>query len=282
MSLREGLVFAVHDGVELRGDLYLPDGPGPHPVLAAVPGGAWLRGDRAGLKHWGAYLAAQGFAVFSIDYRRSTAGPIFPQNVRDVAAAVRFLDAEAERLGLDRSRLGLLGASAGAHLAALATLAADTPLVGGGYPKDVGAGRPIRPRVLVTVYGVFDLVAHWRADSLKPKPPEGDVTVRMLGAEPGADPDLYHAASPTAYVATAAARPPTLVIWGDHDTDVLPAQSQAFAATLARAGVEVQTLVVEGAGHFWFSRDPIDAADGFNARVAPHLTAFLQRHLSRA
>jgi len=270
--LREGLFFATHDGVELRGDLYLP-----HPALVAAPGGAWLRGDRKGLSRWGEYLSARGIAVFSVDYRRSTAGRIFPENVRDVAAAARFVSARSGDLDIDPARIGLLGASAGGHLTALAALAGDTPVARDGYPNDVGAGTPLNPKVLVTVYGVFDLAAHWQADSVKPAGPDGDVTERMLGGTPGDNAALYRLASPVTHVLDSASRPPVLVVWGDSDVDVLPAQSQTFAKALAEAGYPTQTLPVEGAGHFWFSKDEINSP--FNAFVASQLMDFLKANL---
>ena len=279
MTVREGILYAVHDGVELRGDLYSPAGPGPHPVLVAVPGGGWVRGDRKGLRFWGEHLSGAGVAVFSIDYRRSTNGPIFPQNVRDVIAAMRFVDAEAAALGVDRERLGLLGTSAGAHLVALAALGRAEPLIGAEYPDDVGAGNRPKLRVLVTVYGIFDLAAHWRADSLKGAASGEDLTERMLGADPDADPELYRLASPITYVSACSDRPDVLVIWGDSDPDVLPVQSEAFATALKGPGYPVETIVAEGAGHFWFSRDPVDDPSTFNARVAPKLEAFPQDRL---
>lgn len=63
------IVFAVRDGVELLGDLYLPVGAGAAPVVIGVHGGGWQLGDRKFYRHWGDYLAANGCAVFAIEYR---------------------------------------------------------------------------------------------------------------------------------------------------------------------------------------------------------------------
>ena len=73
IAREDGIVYARHDDLELAGDLYLPAGAGPHPIVLAVPGGAWRFGQRGGLRRWAEYLAAHGHAVFSIDYRQAFA-----------------------------------------------------------------------------------------------------------------------------------------------------------------------------------------------------------------
>jgi acetyl esterase/lipase len=271
IETRTGLTFAVEDGVTLQGDLYLAEGPGPHPVVVAVPGGAWLRGDKKQLGHWGRHLAANGFAVFAIDYRRATAGKVFPHNVQDVMAAARFVQREASALGLDADRIGLLGASAGAHLSSLAALAQGQPWL---------AGEPVLFKTLVAVYGVYDLVAHWQADLDKNPAPGQDHTVRMLGATPYDDQQLYFDASPIRHVSYARNALKTLLIWGADDADVSPHQSESFARALRQARFFVRTLPVPGAGHFWFSDEPIDSPHSATGKVAPTLVAFFRQHLA--
>lgn len=257
--------FAIIDGVELRGDLYLPAGEGPHPVIVAAPGGAWLRGDRSGLRHWGRHLAEQGMAVFAIDYRRSTNGRIFPENAEDVAAAMRFVQDEAGRLGLDSGRIAVLGASAGAHLASLVALsdAFETPKLA----------------ALVAVYGVYDLVDHWQADLVSNAAPGADLTERMMGCAPYEDQRRFFDGSPIRHVSYARNTLATLVIWGKEDRDVLPRQSERFAEALRQARFPVRTLPVPGAGHHWFSEQPIDEPGSHSGAVAPAIVRFLRQHL---
>jgi len=69
VAVRPDIVFAEHDGVKLLGDLYLPKGWDRAPVLIAIHGGGWQLGDRKFYRHWGSYLAKNGYAVFAIDYR---------------------------------------------------------------------------------------------------------------------------------------------------------------------------------------------------------------------
>ncbi len=121
------------------------------PALVAVHGGGWVAGARSALQYWGPYLAARGIAVFAISYRLATKTKTFPEAVQDVLAGVQFLRGKASAFGIDPARIGLLGASAGAHLAALAALGGKK--FAGGYPQDAfaavdhqreGIGRRLR------------------------------------------------------------------------------------------------------------------------------------------
>ncbi|KPF80719.1 hypothetical protein IP70_25095 [alpha proteobacterium AAP38] len=270
----ESLVFGSHPGGDLTGDLWRPDGPGPHPVLVAVPGGAWLRGDKAALGRWGRYLAAFGIALFATDYRRAVAGPVFPGNAHDVRAALCFIAAKAGELGLDGNRIAILGASAGAHLASLVALAGDRVPV-----RAEGDGPLPSLRALVGIYGVYDLFSHWQADLAGNAGPGKDAAARMLGADPYDDPDLYAAASPLRQVRRMGNALPVLLAWGTHDTDVLPGQSEGMLTALRQAGFPVRGRPVLGATHYWFSEQDPTEEGSFSAQLAPDLLRFLRLHL---
>jgi len=140
VETRGGVAYANHDGVSLLGDLYLPAGAGRSPALIAVHGGGWQAGARSAFQFWGPYLAARGYALFAISYRLAKKGEkMFPQAVNDVLAAVQFVRASAGQFKIDSERIGLFGASAGAHLSALAALGASSPIFKGAYPKDAHA-----------------------------------------------------------------------------------------------------------------------------------------------
>src|SRR5437868_70407 len=137
IETRSGISYANHDGVALLGDLYLPAGAGPAPAMVAVHGGGWQAGARSAFQFWGPYFAERGYALFAVSYRLAKKGErMFPQAVNDVLAAVQFLRAGAGQFNIDPERVGLFGASAGAHLASLAALGAASPLFKGAYPKD--------------------------------------------------------------------------------------------------------------------------------------------------
>jgi acetyl esterase/lipase len=252
-------------GEGVAGDLYLPEGVGPHPVIVAVHGGGWRRGSPRALAQWGRYLSAHGIAVLATGYRLSAQGKVWPRNLDDVKTALRFVQAHGPAHGLDVARCGLLGASAGAHLAALAALTRSDDL------------PPVK--LLVGVYGVYDLTRHWQSDLIKNAPAAEDPTVRMLGASPLDDPKLYFEASPLSHVTHAVRRLKAQLIYGDHDEDIDCAQSQAFALRLRQAGAFVQSVCVPGAGHLWFSSEDMTEPTSHCAFVAPRLLGFLQQHL---
>ena len=275
--VQRGLVYGRHEGVALAGDLYTPGTPGEHPAVIAVHGGGWWAGDAGFYAHWGPYLARRGYVVFAIDYRLSREGrKDYPQAVQDVRAAVQFIRSRGAALKVDPDRIGLMGDSAGAHLAALVSLAGDEAPFAGAYPDDPYAAVSARVKVCVAAYGIYDLAAQWRRDA---SGGAGDnITQAFLGADPVRDSRLFAEASPLARLADAPRGTAFLVTWGTKDEDVDPAtQSVAFARALERAGLPVETLAVPGAPHGW-ATGPILArtAPGF---FAPRLMAFLRRRL---
>ena len=107
VAIKTDITFAEHDGVKLLGDLYLPQGIAGVPVLVAAHGGGWQIGDRKFYRNWGGYLAKHGYAVFAIDYRLMKPGvKTWPGVVDDCRAAVQFVRANAEELGLDPTASG--------------------------------------------------------------------------------------------------------------------------------------------------------------------------------
>src|SRR5213080_4203494 len=156
IETRSGITYATHDGVALAGDLYLPAGAGPFPALVAAHGGGWQAGARSAFQYWGPYLAARGYALFAISYRLAKKGQkMFPQAVTDVRAAVQFVRGSAGEIKVDPERIGLFGASAGAHLASLAALGGESAPFKGAYPDDAHAAVATKVKALVGVYGVY-------------------------------------------------------------------------------------------------------------------------------
>src|SRR5260370_38806219 len=98
--------YAQHDGAKLVADLYQPKGLARAPAIIAVHGVGWQNGSRAGYPPWGPFLAKNGYVVLSIDYRLGKAGT-FPGSVYDLKAAIQFLRAQAEDLGVDPDSLRL-------------------------------------------------------------------------------------------------------------------------------------------------------------------------------
>lgn len=280
IEIRKGIVYATHSGVDLRGDFYAPAGTGPFPVVIAAPGGGWFVSDPVGLKHWGEFLAQNGFAVFAIQYRVSATEKTFPKPVFDVLGAIQFVRGSASELHIDPERIALLGSSAGAHVAALAALAGDAPQFAKRETSSAHAGVDTRVKAFAGVYGVYDLFAHWQHEIADFSNASGRRSECFLGAPPYADRQLYVDASPLSYVRYAANKLAVFLAYGTTDHVVnSPSQSVPFLRALRQAGFAVRECPVEGAGHFWFTEESFEEQGGFNGFLAPRLLRFFQRHL---
>ena len=133
--------------------------------------------------------------MFAISYRLATKGKTFPQAVQDVLAGVQFVRGKAGEFGIDPQRIGLLGASAGGHLASLAALGGKK--FTGGYPQDPFAAVSTEVKALIGVYGVYDMVAMWTTYQI-----QGGVDnniQKFLGASPMENRQLYFDASSISY-----------------------------------------------------------------------------------
>jgi acetyl esterase/lipase len=278
VELRSALTYAIHDGVALQGDLYLPKARGTVPALVAVHGGGWQQGARGSFQHWGQYLAARGHALFAVSYRFAKKGhKAFPHAIQDVVAAVQFVRGSAAELGIDPARIGLFGASAGAHLAALVALGGRAPIFASGYPDDRHAGVDSRVKALVGVYGVYDLVAMW--ETYRAQSPLDNNIENFLGAAPIEDRRLYFDATPINYATVANNQTAVLLCCGTEDdlVDRKP-HTDAFLGALKLAGFFARSVVVQGAGHYWLS-DPLDETGSYSGFFAPRLMRFLAEKL---
>jgi len=274
VAIKPDIVFAEHDGVELLGDLYLPQGLREAPVLVGVHGGGWQVGDRKFYRHWGIYLAKHGYAVFAIEYRLMKPGiKTWPGVVGDCRAAVQFVRAKAVEFALDPERIGLIGDSAGAHLSALVALAREEPLFSSQYRNDPFAATPAGVKVVVGFYGVYDMVAQWEHDQITR--PRDSVTEKLLGGPPMVSRKTFFEASPLSYATVDKNSTRFLLIYGREDDIVEPAtQSEKFLTALKQAGFFARTIVVPGAGHFW-SVDPVEEPGSFGAYAGPRVLRFL-------
>jgi acetyl esterase/lipase len=284
VTVHKTIPYANHDGVELDGDLYLPKearylpkDAKAAPALVAVHGGGWVAGARTAFQYWGPYLAARGIAVFAVSYRLATKSKTFPQAVQDVLAGVQFVRAKANAYGIDPARIGLLGASAGAHLAALAALSGKKFV--GAYAQDPFAAVSTAVKTLVGVYGVYDLAAMWTSLQVQDGRNSDNKVEKLMGAPPMADRQLYFDASPISYATYANNSIGVLLATGTNDDLVDPkSQTEPFQLALKQAGFFVRPCIVPGAPHYWMN-DPIDEPGSLSGFLAPRLMRFLAEKL---
>jgi acetyl esterase/lipase len=272
---KSGIIYAEHDGTKLVGDLYLPKGRAKAPVLVAIHGGGWQGGSTQFYWYWGLFLARNGYAVFSIDYRLGKAGA-YPAAVYDAKAAVQFVRAKAADFDIDPDRIGLMGDSAGGHLAALLALAGDQYATA--YRDDANAATPATVKAVVAFYGVFDMLAQWSHEQILH--PHDNLIEKFLGASPMQNRRIYFEASPIGYATVDRNQVRFLLIHGTDDDIVDPAsQSGAFLTALGQAGFFVRRIVIPGAGHFW-ATDPFESEPrSYNAIAVPRLLRFLESSL---
>ena len=275
MVNQTGVVFAKHDGIELVGDFYLPKGRAKAPLLVAVPGGGWQAGSSRYYWYWGLFLARNGYAVFAVDYRLGKDGK-YPAAVYDTKAAVQFVRAKAADFNLDPDRIGLIGDSSGAHLAALVALAGDQ--FNSAYRDDATAAVSADVKLVVGFYGEYDLFAQWTHDLTAR--PRDNIAEKFLGVSPTENRRIYFDASPINYATADRNKLRFLLIHGTDDEVADPAtQSGAFLTALSQAGFFVRRIVIPGAGHFW-SSDPFESEPhSYSAQAIPRLMRFLESSL---
>lgn len=222
-------------GLPQHMDAYFPSSGGPWPALVYVHGGGWVEGDKAEGAGW-RHLTGRGYLVVSLNYRLATETVKFPAMIADVQCAIRHLRAHASAYNLDPERIGVLGSSAGGHLAALLGTAGDSIL----WEAEEYAAQSSRVQAVVTLAGLSDLTL--------PMFEYLSTAVYYAFGEPGGhNTDGNRAASPVTYID--AGDPPFLILHGDQDGIVPLDQAESLHARLTQAGVDSTLVVVLNGDH---------------------------------
>jgi acetyl esterase/lipase len=243
--------LAYGDDAQQFGELYLPDGTGPHPVVILIHGGFWrVPYDLTLMSGLAQDLARRGIAAWNIEYRRvGDAGGGWPGTLQDVAHAADYLHTVAATYALDLHRIVPIGHSAGGQLGfwlvGRPRIAADSPLA-------ALATTPLSCVGAVSLAGALDLEHTWRLNLGK------GAAAEFLGGAPGDVPERYAAASPAALLPLGV---PQVLIHGTSDDRVLLEVSQAYAHKAQAAGDPVTLIELPGADHFVLI-DPTSAAWG--------------------
>ena len=237
--IEKDIAYLAPDRKE-KADLYLPASSpsgARRPAVVIIHGGGWSGGDKGAAReiNIGTNLALNGYVGLSINYVLASTNfnagkPAWPQNLHDCMTAVRWLRKNAERLQVDPERIGVIGGSAGGHLAALLAVTGEKD---GLDPKGPYGEFSCRVKCAVDLYGPADLSGHR--------------DISMFAKTRAEAPELYRAASPVTYVDKL--DPPILIIHGTADKLVDVEQSKLFAAKLKAVGARHELVIVEGAPH---------------------------------
>ena len=219
---------------EQFGELRLPAGPGPHPVVVLIHGGCWrAEYDLLHLAPLATALVNDGWAVWAIEYRRvGSPGGGWPGTFQDVGAAIDHLRTLAQSQALDLSRIVAVGHSAGGHLALWSAAR-------GSLPRDspIASPDPLIPHGVVALAGITDLTAYASPSGC------GSAVVPLLGGDAKAMGERYAQASPVITVPTV----PLQLVVGTADAVVPRTQAEALTRVV---GSRATVRLVEGAGHF--------------------------------
>lgn len=256
--------YAVVDGLKLQLDLYKPTGLKKPPLIVWVHGGAWRAGTRKEMP-LGA-LTEAGYAVASVDYRLSTQAP-FPAQVHDIKAAIRFLRANQENLGVDTTRVTIAGASAGGHLAAMVGVTNGHPELEGTVGKELDRSSDVQ--AIISFYGMSNLtsiLAQSTPHGLKVRVPALQL---LLGGQPDEKTELARLASPVFHVDKN--DPPLMLIHGDQDPQAPINQSHELQGRYEAVGRPCEMIVVHDGRH--------GGAEFFDVKRMASVQAFLQKHV---
>lgn len=278
------ITYARHDGFRPQKlDVYTSrtKAAAAKPLVIWVHGGGWYTGDQRGggiatasFRDWPASLAAlaaRGYVVASVAYRFS--GEVkYPEPIKDVKAAVRWLKTNAATYGADPNRVVIWGGSAGGHIAEVVGLSCNVAALEAPAMRNADASSCVNG--VIDFYGPsdFSLVQ----GQLVPGAPPSRFGDLLPGASGylGCDvvktctAEQLKASNPITYIDRQ--DPPFLIVHGDADGTVPVAQSRVLQDALVKGGVKSELMVIPKADHVFAGSD-----DAVGKQIMDKVNAFL-------
>jgi acetyl esterase/lipase len=245
-------------------DLYLPTDPAvkkPYKVIVWIHGGSWLGGDK-NVDCLPARLYSNRYAVASINYR-FTNEVTFPGQIHDCKAAIRFLRGNAKKYHLDPEHIAVWGESAGGYLAAMLGTSGGVKALEGSsgwnkYSSNVTAAVDwCGPTDLNTAQSQAGPNNKIRFDN------PGSAVYNLMGGR--MDKESLASGSPVTYASKD--DPPFLIMHGDQDDAIPPAQSQELYDRLKEQGVDATYHLLKGWGHGFAAPDHLKYVEEFLDRT---------------
>jgi len=264
--------FAKVGGKSLLLDVYTPTEPkGKLALVVWIFGGAWRGGSKLhgpGFNAIGA-VVPHGYVVACISHRFSGEA-VFPAQIEDCKAAIRFLRANAANYSIDGGHIGVWGESSGGHLSALLGTSGDVKDLEGQVGGNLGVSS--RVQCVVDYCGPSDFTKfEGQATWVKVDDPKSPVC-QLVGGLLADRKELVARANPITYITKD--DPPFLVAHGDKDNAVPFNQSELLVDALRKAGVDVTFEAIKGGGH--------NFGPAQYERLVPIVLAFFDKHLKGA
>lgn len=238
------VIYLSVGGWQGKLDLYVPRRPAEsQPIAILFHGGGWVTGSKDEIALDVLPYLAMGFSVVNVDYRVARVA-LAPAAVEDARCALRWVIRHAPQYGFDRSRMVLVGSSAGAHLALMAAMAP----VSAGFDRLCPGDEPLAVAAVINFFGVVDV-----GELLAPPNPR-DFAIGWLGQGAG-DAKLVERLSPLGYVGKHA--PAILTLHGDADPVVPFTQATRLHAALDAAGVANRLVPIRGGTHGSFDGNEV-------------------------
>lgn len=230
-------------------DLYLPANTNASttPLLILIHGGGWVEGDKSDFNPFISELQKRlpGYAFASINYRLATSTQnLFPTQENDVKAAVSFLVSKGAEYGYSNS-IGLLGASAGGHLALLQAYKYTSP---------------VKVKAVISLFGPTNLASMY---SNPPNILTQPALTSLLSGTPSTNLALYQQSSPIWFVNKEAC--PTILFHGGADAIVFPEQSASLKDALSSVAVPVEYYFYPTEAHGWVGDNLTDTFNKIEA-----------------
>jgi acetyl esterase/lipase len=268
INVEADVEYAKAGDISLQLDVLKPKAQSdkPRPCIVWIHGGGWQNGNKSsGTGRLSSYVASGEFVGVSVGYRLTDKGS-WPAQIHDCKAAIRWVRANAEKLGIDPNKIGVWGSSAGGHLVSHLGSSGDVKEVEGdlGTPSLAAGGVSSRVACVVDFCGPSDFMA-FAADSPRMNQP-GQPVYKLLGGPLKEKQAEAKQASPITFVTKD--DPPFMIVHGTNDNTVPLDQAVRFHDAQKKAGVDTTFVKIEGGGH-GIGGQEVDA----------RVRAFFEKHL---
>ena len=233
----------------LMARIFQPQGAGPFPVMLDLHGGAWNDKDRFANVPMAENVAASGILVVAIDLTLAPEAP-YPASIQDANHGVRWLKAKAADWKGDPATLGVLGSSTGGYVAEMLGMRPRDPrynahALPGAPGIDATVNYLIARSPISDPYSRFQQAEKMKRAEMVQKTKNYFVPWESI-----------HEGNPQQILdrGEAVSLPPLLIMQGDLDDNVLPAQQEKFAASYRKAGGDCQLEIFKGCEHMWVAQ----------------------------